>query len=143
VVAPPPLVAVQPPPPVPVQPAPRRWLTSTRVAGIVVGGAGLVGLGVGAGFGASAISSNNASKANGNCNAQSFCNATGKADRLDAIHAATASTIGFVAGGVALAGGVVLIVAGKPRARSTGGPAAGPAAAIVLGPGDVGLAGRW
>jgi hypothetical protein len=128
--APPPAARV-----VPVAPEPPRGPSPVRVAGFVVGGAGLVGLGVGAAFGAIAMSKNSASKADGHCDAQNLCDATGKAARLDAIHAATVSTAGFIAGGVALAGGVVMVIVGKPAAPVN--------AAIDIGPGSVSLKGRW
>jgi hypothetical protein len=77
-----------------------------RIAGIAVAGLGVVGVALGAVFGASALSKN--SDANtGHC-AGNRCDSTGVSLRSDAVHAGNLSTIAFVAGGVALAGGAVL-----------------------------------
>jgi hypothetical protein len=57
-------------------------------------------------FGASAQSKNTDAN-NGHCHGNT-CDATGVTLRQDAVHAGNLSTIMFVAGGVALAGGAVL-----------------------------------
>lgn len=129
-----------PPPAAPPHVAPANaggGMSGQRIAGIAVGAAGLVGVAVGAAFGAIAISKNAESKADGHCDANSVCDATGKAARLDSIDAATISTVGFIAGGIAVVGGVVLFV----TAPKKGAPA--KSAMVTAGPGSVWLTGRW
>ncbi|HVJ15557.1 MAG TPA: hypothetical protein VM686_08950, partial [Polyangiaceae bacterium] len=86
-----------------------------RTIGLIVGGAGLVSLGVGGFFGLQAQSLNEDSKADGHCDAQNQCDATGGEKREDAKSAATVSTIAFVAGGVLTATGVTLFLVGGPK----------------------------
>jgi hypothetical protein len=78
-----------------------------RIAGILVGSAGLVGLGVGGVFGALALGAYGDSE-DGPCDARNRCTREGLDLRDSADVDATVSTIGFVAGGVLLAGGAVL-----------------------------------
>lgn len=135
--------AAAPPPPAlaphapltPPPPAAKRGMSPLRIAGLAITGAGVVGLGVGAAFGAIAMSKNGASNEGGHCDAQSFCDATGKQARLDALSAANVSTAGFIAGGVAAAAGVILIVVGKS-------PSA-PQTALDIGPGRLAITGRF
>jgi serine/threonine-protein kinase len=92
-----------------------------RVLGFVAGGLGLAGLGVGTAFGLKALSDKNAAQ----------CDATGACQPGplgDARAAATVSTVGFVVGGVLLAGGAALVLL-----------------APELGPREAGiqLTGRW
>jgi hypothetical protein len=105
-------------------PSPQRssGLPTQKLVGIVVGAAGVVGLGVGAGAGLLAISKNNDSNANGHCIANTpNCDATGAGLRDSAKNAATMSTAAFIIGAVAVAAGVVLYVtAPSPRAASVG-----------------------
>jgi hypothetical protein len=77
-----------------------------RTTGLVVAGAGIVGLGVGAAFGLTAQSKNDQSNHSG-CNGND-CTAPAAAVRRDALSAASASTVAFVLGGVLTAGGVVM-----------------------------------
>jgi hypothetical protein len=91
-----------------------------RTVGLVVGGAGVVGLGVGTAFGIVAIGDNSDAK----CNANNQCLA---GPLGDARHAATAADIGLVAGGVLLAGGAALFLFGPTRGAEQ--PAQAPAAA--------------
>ena len=79
-----------------------------RQIALGVAGAGAVGIAIGAIFGFNAQSKNNASNDNGHCDASNACDTTGLGLRSDAKSAATISTIGFVVGGVAVAGGAVL-----------------------------------
>ena len=81
---------------------------SLRILGYGVGVAGIVGIGIGAFFGARAIAKNSASKED--CDADNFCGPTGKEARLDAQQAATVSTVGFAAGGLLVAGGLALVL---------------------------------
>ncbi|MDB4933140.1 MAG: hypothetical protein JWP87_112 [Labilithrix sp.] len=96
--------------------------STTRIVGLVLVGAGVVGVGLGAVFGLKAGSLNDDAKAN--CNAdQSRCNTAGLGQVDDAKSAATISTIGFVAGAALIAGGAVLFFTSprgeKPAARRT------------------------
>lgn len=116
------------------KPVQGRTGTTQRTTGIVVGAAGLVGLGIGAGFGALAMSKQSASKAPGRCDAQSNCDLKGRDLRYDAFRAANASTIGVVVGTVVLAGGIVLVTTAPKLPRST---------TLSLGPGSLSLTGRW
>lgn len=120
---------VPPPPP----PPPRR--NGQRIAGYVVGGVGLVGVGLGTFFGARAISQKNASNAF-HCNATTDrCDATGLALRTDGLLSANLSTASFIVGGLALAGGLALVVTGPSEVSTS--------PAVTLGPQGISLTGRW
>ncbi|WP_437619121.1 tetratricopeptide repeat protein [Sorangium sp. So ce1151] len=112
-----------------------------RVIALASGGAGLVGLGLGAVFGAEALVRRDASNL-GHCDARSRCDAAGVALREDAQAAGTASTIAFSAGTAALLAAGLLFwtapssAAGAParRAATTAAAAAGPGAfSLVVG----------
>ena len=77
------------------------------VIGIVVGTVGLIGLGVGVGFGIDAMQKNN--EAMDICDGNR-CVQRGVDLNADAKSSATASTIGFAAGGVLTAGGLMLFL---------------------------------
>lgn len=106
--APPPSLANEPldePPP----PRPAKDGSGMRVAGYVVTGLGVVGLAVGTVTGVSALGKRSDAEAKcvsypSNCSAD----ATGAND--DAKKLATISTVSLIAGGVLVAGGIVLIV---------------------------------
>ncbi len=92
-----------------------------RTAGIIVGLAGLAGVGVGTAFGLVAMSKNNDALQPQNCRTQSLCTPAGLSLTSDAKNAATVSDIGFVAGGLLVATGAVLVlVAPSSSAPSTG-----------------------
>jgi hypothetical protein len=78
-----------------------------RTIGWVTSGVGLVGLGVGAGFGLNSMSKRKES--NDHCDGN-LCDATGVSLRDDAIRAGNVSTIATIAGGAALVGGIILLV---------------------------------
>ena len=109
--------------------ATRRWI------GIGVGGAGVVGVVLGAVFGLSAKSKLSQSN-DGHCDAQDTCDLAGLSLRHDASIAATVSTIAFVAGGVAIAGGVVLYLT-APRSTT------GVGLTVALTPGGALLRGTF
>jgi hypothetical protein len=120
--------------------APSLW-SARRIAGVTVGLGGVVGLAVGSVFGVLAISKKNDSNANEHCDASDACDSIGKSLRADSIHAGNVSTGLFVAGGVLVAGGIVLMVTAPSGGK---GPDAGrPAAALAFGPGSLSLRGRW
>jgi hypothetical protein len=102
-VAPPPLPTPEPPP------AEGHRVGTRTIVGLATAGVGVVALGVGSYFGFAAIGLKNKSN-DGLCSAATNdCNEPqGVTDRTDALHDATASTALLVAGGVAVAGGVVL-----------------------------------
>jgi len=99
----------------PAQPAPAPMSADSgetnpgstqRTVGIVVGAAGVVGVGVGTIFAVSAMSKNSDSK--NLCPTTTCSSAAGFQANEDAKSAATVSTIMFVAGGALLATGAVL-----------------------------------
>ncbi|RLB63745.1 MAG: hypothetical protein DRI90_06165 [Deltaproteobacteria bacterium] len=74
--------------------------------GLVMGGLGLAGIGVGSAFGLIAMSKKN--EVDELCPDETKCTAAGIAINDEAKTAGTVSTIGFVAGGALLVGGLVL-----------------------------------
>ena len=126
-----------PAPPVTVDPAPARSDSPgapsesssgsfLRTTGFVVGGAGIVGLGLGAVFGLRA----SGKKDDANCDATtSECDPGALAD---ARSAATVSTVGFIAGGVLLAGGLGLVLFAP--SSSSGGATGTTARAVRVVP---------
>jgi hypothetical protein len=79
-----------------------------KTVGLVAGGLGIVGIGVGTVMGILAIGKNNDSN-NGHCDkTTNLCDSTGLGMRSDAGTFGNVSTIGFIAGGVLLAGGATL-----------------------------------
>jgi hypothetical protein len=122
------------PAPAPVPPAPavpQETSASTpgstqRVLGVIVAGMGVAGLAVGSVAGFVAMSKNHdvPSQCSG-----SVCNAQGISSLDGAKTAATTSTVGFVAGGIAVAAGAILYLT-APRAH--------PATGWVLEPGSEG-----
>lgn len=135
------------PPPNSQAPAATSWWTGKRVAGAVIGGAGVVAIGVGAVFGLEAISKKHSAdtacgRPNGNCIDQSHADqASNKIGPAQT--AATVSTVTFGVGVAALAAGSYLLVTGAPPSGS--GDTAGVVAAPVLGPhgGGLSLEGRF
>ena len=107
-----------------------------RIAGIVLGSAGLAGLAVGGALGVTAIVKKNQSDTGG-CNPTSHCNANGTDLRWASLRAGDWSTAMFVGGGVALATGVALFV----TARSPAAPVT--SASVVFGPRGVVVRGAF
>jgi hypothetical protein len=91
--------------------APSKHWSAQKIAGFALGGAGIVGVGLGTVFGIEAISKNG----DAHCSAQNVCG--DGSSRIAAIHAGNASTAAFIAGGVLLAGGVTLVLL-APRSSS-------------------------
>ena len=83
------------------------WSTQKTLA-LVAGGVGGLGLVMGAFMGLSASSDLDASNADGHCRADNHCDLQGADLRDSYKNKALASTIGFIIGGVALAGAGVL-----------------------------------
>jgi hypothetical protein len=109
----------------------RPWKT----VGWVLGGAGVVGLGVGTAFGIVAIGDKNAA----HCNANNVCD-PGTVSGIKS--AALLSDVGWIAGGVLLASGVALVLFAPRESR-------GPAAGVRLAPvvtargGELVAGGSW
>jgi hypothetical protein len=123
---PPPVESPPPPPPIGNPPPPSGDTGSTpgggqRIAGLAVAGAGVASLIVGTAFGAVASSKWAASNAEGRCYSDSTTclDPSGPGLRSDAFTAATISTVTFIAGGVLVAGGLVLFFT-APKATTTG-----------------------
>ena len=131
--APPPAVAPAPAPAATTQPAapsgeeaPQAEAPAghggSRMLAYVVGGAGIVALGVGAGFGADALSLRN--EADAHCPGRQ-CDASGLSSISSAKTAATISTIGLAVGVVGIGAGTWLLVRSSPAptaARATVAP---------------------
>ena len=122
---------VAPPPPKPVAPegAPSHTLA------YVIGGVGLAGLLVGGITGLVAMNKNNAST--NVCPNDGVCpDANARRDSRSASTFAAVSTVGFIAGGVLVASGVVLYFVA---------PGSKPSASVspYVGLGRAGLSGRW
>lgn len=122
-----PVVATTPPTPTtqapaePVEPTDKSRGKTQRIVGIAVAGVGVVGVAVGAIFGLVAIGKKGDTSSN--CNSDlSRCNSAGVDAMSSARSSATISTVGFIAGGALLVGGVVLYVtAPKPGEEKTVG----------------------
>ena len=113
---PPPPVAA-PPSALPTEPAPAASSSGAfplRTVGFVVGGVGIVGVGLGAAFGAGALSSKSAG--NSHCSGK-FCDSQGLSDENSAHSQATLSTVFFAVGAVALAAGAYLVLT-SPSSQS-------------------------
>jgi serine/threonine-protein kinase len=100
--------------------------SSQRTVALVVGGAGILGLGVGTFFGLRAMSKN--SDAEADCNEENQCPADAEEPTDQAKSAAMISNIGFGLGAAALVGGAILYFTApdtKPSARLQLTPVAG------------------
>ena len=88
-----------------------------RTVGWIVGSAGVVGLGIGAGFALSSLGKRDDSRSHcvGN-----QCDAVGVGLRDDAIRNGNVATVATIVGGAAVAGGVVLILTAPKSAESQG-----------------------
>jgi hypothetical protein len=117
-----------------------RGLGREQIAGIALAGIGVGGVVLGATYGLLAKSAWDDAKAR--CNAASCPESSrGQAvsQRSTAVTDGTVSTVGFIAGGILLAGGIALaIVAPRVRERSVGEPTALRLSPAV-GPATVGL----
>jgi hypothetical protein len=125
-----------------VAPASTSPWGSQRIAAIATGAVGIVGIGLGGIFGGLAASEWSSAKSACVGKSASCTTGTGAgaADESSASSKATVSTVGFIAGGVLLAGGVVLFVT-APKASSPPASAALHSLEIVpaAGPGGAWL----
>jgi hypothetical protein len=111
---------------------------SQITAGVVLVGAGLVGIGVGTGFGLSAKSAWN--------RALELCDANNVCDSSDAKRAGTISTISFSVGAVGLVTGALLILAAPsaaPAKRASSGSARWWIAPDAIGRGGLAAGGAF
>jgi tetratricopeptide (TPR) repeat protein len=134
---------VSPPTPSP-EPKPASGWGAQRTAGVIVAGAGVVGVVVGAIFGTQALSKNSSAKPH--CGGEPMqCDAEGVALNQDAKKAATISTVGFIAGGVLVAGGAVLFLTARHHSAATSSTALAVNLHPLVGAGTagLGLGGTW
>jgi hypothetical protein len=118
-------------PPIAEQP-PSHGGSTQRTIGIVVLGAGVVGLGLGSAFGLIAMSKNNEALKPENCRTSTDCSPNGLSLTDDAKNAATVSTVAFSVGAVAVVTGVVLWLTSPSSARAARiVPSVGPSYAGV------------
>jgi hypothetical protein len=113
--------------------------STQRTIGLVVGGLGIVGLGIGTAFGFSAMSKENDATQH-HCDATNHCDETGVQEGKDAQSAATASTIAFAVGGVAVAGGLLLYFTAP---KDSSAPTVGLRASAMPGGASFGIQGAW
>jgi hypothetical protein len=109
-----------------------------RGAGVLTGSLGIVGVGIGAGFGLSASSLHAKAQDNG-CSGKHCATQTGVDEEHSAWRAATVSTIAFVAGGILFTGGLMLVLLAPSSAESTA-PVQSVRIEPVVGSGAAGLA---
>lgn len=126
--------AAAPPPPPPSEPPPSTGLGTQKILALVAGGIGVVGAGIGAGFGLRSKAKHDAGDKH--CDGSVCRDQTGVSLRSDAISAGNISTAGFVVGAVGLAAGTVLWVTAKgEREREH--------VAVGIGPGRISVKGAW
>jgi hypothetical protein len=104
-----------------------------RVAGLAVGGAGVVGVALGSVFGGLTFSS--WSSANSECPTHAGCSTQAINHRSDAVTDGAVSTVAFVAGGILLATGLTLYFT-APRDHA-------PQLGLQIAPGGAGLTGTF
>jgi hypothetical protein len=109
-------------------------LGGQRIAALVAGGLGVVGVGVGVAFGV--VSMNKGNDRDRDCPSHVGCSPQAVAAADAAIDAGNISTVAFVAGGALLVGGVVLWLTGGSEERQ-------PTAAVTFAPGSVAVSGRF
>jgi tetratricopeptide (TPR) repeat protein len=116
---------------------PARRGGDRRPWGIVIGSAGLLGLGVGGVLSYQALRVND--DARSECNSHNLCSARGVEQRNSAIGYANGATVAVVAGGVLLAGGLGLVLWGS----SEEAPETEVSAALSPEVGSVQIGGRF
>jgi len=105
-----------------------------RTIGIVAGAVGVAGIATGIVFGIKAAST--WSDAKSKCNPYPYCGANGKKLSDEAANSGTIATVAFIAGGVALAAGVVLWLTAPTDTNERG-------VALGVGPGALDVHGRF
>jgi hypothetical protein len=131
------------PAPRPEEP-PKSTGSTQRVLGLAIAGAGLVGVGVGTFFGFRSMSLHD--DATSLCRGD-VCTSHGTELRTQAISAGNVATIGLIAGGTALAGGVIIFLTAphRPDSTATRSENAGAAPVLRVGIGGSGVVaqGTW
>lgn len=130
VVAPPPVQVAPPPPPAPSDAS--NGGSGQRTIGLIVAGAGVVGLGLGTAFAVSAKSQYNSSLVNCEPNNPNACNGTGVSQRDSARTAGDVASIAVGVGAAALVGGAILWIT-APRGAAQSSTAARVGIAPTLG----------
>lgn len=116
--------------------------STLRVVGYATGAVGVVGLVVGAVSGLAAISKNGRSKSA--CPSSGECaDPAARSDNEDARSAATVSTIGFVAGGALLAGGLALVLVAPSAPSPSSSSSSAVSAKLHASPQAIWLQGTW
>lgn len=121
------------------RPASRTWMRPVGIAALGVGATALV---VGGVLGGIAISKRDASNAEGECNAQNFCNERGVALRDQSLALARGSTAGWLVGGAFVTIGVVLLVSAPHRTKEANA-SNGVAWQFRVAPGGINAEGVW
>jgi hypothetical protein len=125
--------------------APPSWWTPLRATGAVVAGVGILGLATGSALGL--VAKGGYDDARARCsNGSQGCPSGAVADSDSAYGLATGASVVFVVGAAAALGGAALILfSGEPSTRAQSGSSRPPGAraALHLGPGAVGVHGRW
>lgn len=142
-----PATTLVPPPPVSPSPQPPPEAegrgTTQRVVGIVVGAAGIVGLGLSVGFAANAKSTYNASLADCEPGKPNLCTQDGVNQRNSALNSGNIATVALVAGGVATAAGLVLWLTAPHSHASSSQAALSLVPVVGDGLGGAALRGAW
>ena len=112
-----------------------------RTTGVVVAGVGVVGLVTGAVLGL--VANGKYDDARARCaDGSRGCPPGAVTDSDSAYGMATGATVVFVVGAVAAAGGAALVLF-SPSSSPSPASAARASAALVVGPGTLGVNGRW
>jgi hypothetical protein len=119
------LTSSTPPPPH----AKAHWPMQKTLA-LVAGGTGIAGIGLGVAFGL--VASSSWSNARGECGAGCSATSPAQSDKNSASSQATLSTVGFIAGGVLVAGATVLWFTAPSGAQVQVGPSASADGAGLL-----------
>ncbi len=106
--------------------------STQRLMGLVLAGAGVVGVGMGTYFGLAAKGKLDDSNANNHCHDANRCDAAGLVLRSDAKSAATVSTVSLALGGAAIAGGVALYLTAPTGSALRVAPSVGRGGSGVL-----------
>ncbi len=133
-----PITAAVPPPPPPLPPESAGG--GQRVAGLVTGGVGILGIAAGAVFGLLASGKESDSQKLCPTTSASCANGTGVQENNDAKTQATVSTVGWIAGGALVAAGAVIYLT-APKTK----PATALRLMPAVGTGELGLrvGGAW
>jgi len=109
-----------------------------RTAGLVAGGVGVAGVAVGAALGITAIVKQSQSNSDGHCRGQdgNYCDPIGMQLRDTGRTVGTASTVMFITGSIALAGGITLFMTSPQIAKTA-------ETKVAIGPRGFEILGSW